>query len=93
MNKLNIKNSYLTDCMGTKSSKRLWGMIFLGLCAIFASALAICSFFIIIIGSTTIMEISFGFGTLGGSLLGLGLADNYLRTKATKLNIGGIKNG
>lgn len=78
-------NEVFQDQNGSISSKRVCGIICLGIGAGFLIAAGVASFFILLPGVSTIIQIGTIFLGIGGGLLGIGVVEFF----APKNNIDG----
>ena len=74
-----IKNNFLEDAQGNKSSKRLWGSILLVIGVLFAITLFIFSVINAAQDPSTALRIIDIFLIAGGSLLGVGVFEKAIR--------------
>ena len=68
-----MKNNFLQDSKGNKSSKRLWGSVLLGIGILFSTILFACSLYKGAEDATTALGIINMFLISGGGLLGIGV--------------------
>ena len=74
-----IKNNFLEDAQGNKSSKRLWGSILLVIGVLFAITLFIFSVINAAQDPSTALRIIDIFLIAGGSLFGVGVFEKAIR--------------
>ena len=76
-----MKNKFLEDSNGNKSSKRLWGTIFGVITATMGLILFTVSFFCVIKDSATAMKVFEISGLITGSLLGVGVLEKVFNRR------------